>query len=292
MNENKTHDDPAAAALLRLLDASTPDTLEAALDEVAPSSRPELEALGMLAYDVEPVVVSDGLRERILERVALSPGGRRTVTPFEPRVPRSRDDVVPTLANQRWLTVLAAVLAFCVLGLGKMSYDLHGDLGRQRALVSDQQASIDRLEAAVEATGSSGTELASMRRQLDMIESRFGIVTGHRTEVCALAPPAGASSPLPDARAVLYVAADRQRWYLKARGLEPLDGRVYQLWFQPHGGEPVSAGTFTVVADQIELSSEQMPENTRAVLVTLELEPTEKPAGPVVLYGDEAMQLL
>ncbi len=92
---------------------------------------------------------------------------------------------------------------------------------------------------------------------------------------------------------MLYVADDHQHWYLRARNLPaPGEGRAYQLWFLV-GNDPVHAGTFELQGDEAVMSSPTMPAGTTAALITIEPTgvATERPQGPVVLYGRDMKPL-
>ena len=131
--------------------------------------------------------------------------------------------------------------------------------------------------------------LLAAREESSAARDQLAFVTQPGVEVCPLRPRAAVEG---DPYGVLYVAPDHQHWYLALRGLEPQpEGQAYQLWFVVEDGA-VSAGTFTVEGDQVELGSESMPEGTRGVMVTLEdASGSERPSGPEVLFGDEVMRL-
>jgi hypothetical protein len=132
-----------------------------------------------------------------------------------------------------------------------------------------------------------------LRERLAEMETQIGLVTATGTEVCALRPPARVVLA-PEARGLLFVAADHQHWYLRAQGLTaPGEGRVYHLWFMV-GDRPVSAGAFELRGEEGVLTSPAMPEGTTAAVVTVEpvAQTPERPSGPVVLMGNQMRPLI
>ncbi|MGB6849487.1 MAG: anti-sigma factor, partial [Thermoanaerobaculia bacterium] len=182
-----------------------------------------------------------------------------------------------------WALPLAAGLVFALLGLS----------GWQYVQLERQRGTIDRLAAQLDEAHQRTAQLAEYQGRLESVDSRLALVTSSGVEVCTL-KPVGDPAPA-ESRGVLFVASNRQHWYLKVEGLVPCpQGRSYQLWFITEDGVPVSAGTFDPkVGIRVELSSETMPAGTVAVSITLEpAGGSPEPSGPAVLYGDEAMRIL
>lgn len=328
-NPPLSRDDRAALQALGTLDLETEAELLAFLEsedsdsEDSPRVREYLETLSLLPWALEPVAPRPELEGRI--RAALmgdetqrftveelrphaedAPGPTPTASPATPPtqaptpkpIPTPKPRPTPTVATAPssvvvrapvWLQALAAGLALCVLGLGWVA-------ASQRTALGAQVDRVDRLEAELRAAQAETALAAVAPEEFEAMRSRFALLSDLGTEICALKPPTGTEAPQPAARGLMFVAADHQHWYIKAEGLAPVAaGQTYQLWFVVSDeAPPVSAGTFTVEPErEIELGSPQMPVGTKAVVVTVEPEGgTEEPTGPVVLYGDEVMQLL
>lgn len=282
MTEETTRDDQRDSEVIeRLLDeiargepfAGTTAEPEAAV------RREYLEVLGLLGASTEPMEPPPAIRERLLAQVGapVTAGEVSTMPPPAPAPERPS-------ALRRWALPLAASLAVALAGVS--SYQAT-ELAGQRATIEDLSRRLEQMESRTTAVEALRGELASMR-------GRLALITGRGVEICALKPTA--KEPwLASSRGVLYVAADHQHWYLTLEGLMPSGaGESYQLWFVPASGRPVSAGTFDVGEGvRVELSSDTMPEGTRAVTVTLEpAGGSQQPTGPAVLHGDEVMAIL
>src|SRR5262249_2488627 len=102
------------------------------------------------------------------------------------------------------------------------------------------------------------------------------------------------SSPQPQAKGILYVADDHQHWYLSVHDLLPLSaGERYNLWFvSDHGA--VSGGSFDArPGSPVNLSSEHMPADTKAVVTPLQPGAgAPAPSGPEVLRATGKVQIL
>jgi hypothetical protein len=84
---------------------------------------------------------------------------------------------------------------------------------------------------------------------------------------------------------MIFVAADRQHWYLTTHNLAPAEGgKAYLLWFINESG-PQRAGAFKASpGGPVELSARKMPAGTKDIRITLEDSPTVTlPAGQLVL---------
>ena len=283
MNDEPTRDDhPDADVVERLLaELARGDGLGAGASWPEAEVRREyLELLGLVGTAVEPIEPHSALKERLLAEVTGS-----AVTAHAAEVAMRPVPTAPVGApSRRWALPLAASLALALAGFS----------GYQAAQLAGQRATIDQLSHRLREVEARAPTVATVQGQLAEMQDRLAMVTGRGVEICALRPMAVEASQA-NSRGVLYVAKDHQRWYLTIEGLTPCkQGRSYQLWFMPEGGEPVSAGTFDVGEGvRVELSSDTMPTATRAVTVTLEpaggsLEPT----GPAVLHGDEVMAIL
>lgn len=277
--ERKGNAEPAAEAVLDWLnrDVTPPEAAE------DPLAREHLEVLGSLPYALEEIPPPARVKESLLRAIS---GSGSEPAPGEPD--RAGTNVVPIAPSSRpratrWILPLAAGLALMV-----------GLAARQQVRVGDQQATIERLAGRLSETNRATAQLADMQVELEEARSKLAMVTSQGVEVCAL-EPVGDGATHVNSRGALFVASDHQHWYLKIDGLEPCPmGRVYQLWFVGPDGRAFSAGTFEVESGvHVELTSETMPEGTRAVKVTLEPRGgSEQPTGPEVLLGDEVTRVL
>lgn len=250
-----------------------------------PSERESLEVLGLLPYALEPIEAPPAVKSKVLAAIEGSAGDTRpegaTVSPPQPAI----EPTVPTTARRpRWPIGLAAVLALALLGVTVLQW---GQLSRQRGTIDDLA---DRLHNANRQI----SEVEEYETGLRRAKSHLALVSSPGVEVCALRPTEGEIAQ-DDARGTLFVAADHSGWYMRLEGLVPCPlGRKHQIWFLRENGEAVSGGVFDVKAGEgIEISSEEMPLDTVAVMITLEHgEGSSEPSGPSVLYGDDVMRIL
>jgi hypothetical protein len=250
--------------------------------------REYLETMGLLAYDNEPMPLAPAVKQRMMgalgstRREVPSAAERATVASFpsiEQHFPRAER---PSRWHD-WALPLAAGLVFALLGLS----------GWQYVQLESQRQTIDRLAGQLDQAHRQAVQLAAYQGRLENASSRLALVTSSGVEVCTLKPVDSAASA--ESRGVLFMARDRQGWYLNVDGLLPCaQGRSYQFWFINEDGVAVSGGTFDPKAGvRVELSSESMPAGTVAVSITLEpAGGSPEPSGPAVLYGDEAMRIL
>ena len=268
MNEHHDLDDcidPSLSEILR-------DVAEA---DGELETRTATEMIGLLAYELPPMEPSAATKAELMAKIHAS----RPEAPLAPVVPAISPGTT-TGSRSRWPLRLAAGLAFAMLAISGW---LAVELQSQRQLISDLS---DRLGAAD--TGS--VELVS---RLDETRNMLSMVTSPGVEICQMKPVDGGPAQ-ENAKAILYVDADHQHWYLSIHGLDPCPtGQTYQLWFLSENG-PVSAGIFDVGSDnRMELSSETMPHGTQGVTITIEREGgAAEPTGPRVLFGNEVMAVL
>ncbi len=304
--------DPEDLAILDALDAL-------ALGEFASAGRPDesavgvadetlrrlyVEVLGLLPSSLDPVAPKDRVLEGLMAKLDL-PVSLAQITPIIPATtaapavaaasviaspvavpvasvvaPQPPVVAAPNYAraaarrSSRWPLALAAVLAFALAGL---SLFLLRNLEEQTEQVASLYVKLAAAEQKV-------ADLHKTKGHLAEMEKKYSLVTNPGGSIDRLAP-AGDPQAQPDARGLLFVAADHQHWVLCLEGLEPAaTGKGYQLWFVSEGAT-VSGGTFSSrPGEMVELSAESMPEGTRAVLVTLEpAAGSPLPSGPQVL---------
>ena len=275
---------PAPAVKARLLALVTDETQEVeppvpSAPGAAATSSPEAAASTPAAPPaarpsrvVTPVRPTDS---QTFERVAVAPPVGRSA-----RSARST-------SRRRWPLALAAVLALALLG---------GTIFQLYSLLRDADGTIDGLTAALQQETARATALAEKQAQMtaELAEMRtnFGLVTSPAVGMSPMKPVA--NSPQQQAKGTLYVAADHQHWYLSAHDLQPLNqGRRYQLWFIADSGA-VSGGTFDAQPGApVHLSSEHMPSDTKAVVITLEStdQGAPRPTGPEILRAGPAITL-
>jgi hypothetical protein len=286
----------------------------------AAARRQHLEALTLLALAEPAAVPHPALRDRLLSRlrgdetqvVPELRGGTPTPRTGPPRpgeaslldpvaapaamaAPRAAGGAVVPLqvpvAQRRWALPLAAGLALAALGLGTAAGLFWQDLTSTRQRLAASELSRQQLLTQL-AEGRRGERVgADLRARMTEMEAQLALVTAAGTEVCALRPPAVAV--VPQARGLLFVGADHQHWYLRARGLTaPGEGRAYHLWFMV-GERPVSAGSFELSGEEAVLASPTMPAGTTAAVITVEpaAATPERPSGPVVLFGNQMTAL-
>ncbi|HYR86909.1 MAG TPA: anti-sigma factor [Terriglobia bacterium] len=171
----------------------------------------ELQAvMAFVASDVPPASPSPSVKIRLLEQA-------RGASPVRPR---------PSFLRQRWLELItsaAAVAALVVLG------------------------------AAVRANN-------ELQHLADVLASRISQleveVSQQRTYIATVTAPdvrivnlAGLGTNV-GARGRIFWDQANRRWVFTVRNLQPLPANlVYQLWYVPKGGKPVSAAVFTTNAD-------------------------------------------
>jgi hypothetical protein len=303
VSEPVHHEDHTILAVLAALEAGgeagpLAGTAAAQGDEAGETlARLYTEVVGLLPLALDPVTPPAGLRQRILalaagdetqdlaEAEAVQPAElaarrQRVVTPVRHAPAPAEPAEVPGARRRgasRWPLALAASLAVALLGLSLWLY----------SGIRQQDATIDRLtrELQAEQQRSRGIAGEQARIQTELAEMRegIGLITSPAVEVSPMRP--AEQSPQPQARGALWVAADHQHWYLSVHGLEPLgDGRQYHLWFIADSGA-VNGGSFDArPGSPVNLSSEHMPPDTRAVVITLEpAESVPAPTGPEVL---------
>jgi hypothetical protein len=269
------------------------------LDETSDTlARLYLETLGLSPFALEPITPSAGLEERILseiqgeetqgvvEQVVVAPVAPLPPKGEEPQTGPIRPRLVPMpaaggrggAARRSWPLALAATLALALAGLSVW-------LGLQ---VRQRQSTIAELRSEVaslrERAETATAEAARAQNDVLTLTEKFALVTSPAVEVSPMRPDAAVATQ-PNAHGILFVASDRQHWYLKMRNLEPTEGqKAYCLWFINDSG-PILGGAFSSKpGSPIELSASEMPAGTKDVRVTLEENgQVVQPAGQLVL---------
>ncbi len=249
-------DFPAAMATTSEASATLPGERPVAVAESAPVS---------LSEPIAPVAIPSD--------APAAP--RATTVPFATAGP----SLAPRTAmrrHSRWPLALAATLAFALAGL---SLYLLRNLDEQ----SEQVATLYVKLAAAEREAA---DLRQARGKLADVEEKYTLVTDPGVSINRLAPASDPGGQLqPDARGILFVAADHSHWVLSLSNLHPTEaGQGYQLWFMGDSAA-VSGGTFTArPGEVVKLSAESMPAGTKAILITLEpAAGSPLPSGPKVL---------
>ncbi len=287
------------------------ETLEAGIESPRGAARPDeesetlsrlyTEVLGLLPYQLDPVVPSAGAKARLMAAVRGGAGPLAAgpvaaeparvpppVPPQEPRTARHQAAAPAARRASRWPLRLAAVLALALLGLSAW---LYSRVGAQRATIAglQHQLSLERArsEGAIAKVRQLENEGFDLRQSLTLVSSRAVLVSPMRPVGQPGQPPLQ-----PDAHGMLFVAADHQHWYMSLQGLQPAPaGQVYKLWFV--ADRPVSSGSFTArTGEPMDLSSKQMPAGTRGAIVTLERDPNAPaPTGPAILQAAPPYQI-
>jgi hypothetical protein len=281
------------------------------------------EALGLVPYELAPVVPAASVKARLMSlvrsemtpaemtpdvsgdetRPAPVPVSPIPVAAAEPVRAAAPAPAVPLRASQsqemripprmaagaasrpvrprRWPLALAAMFALAMLGL---SLWLYSQVGAQNATIASLRGELSRERSRSEGAIAKVRQLEN--DGLDLRE-KFSLVTSPAVLVSPMRPVTKPGQPAvqPDARGVLFVAADHQHWYMTLRGLQPVPaGQAYKLWFVADTGA-VSAGSFSAQPGApVELSSQHMPAGTKGILVTLEADAqAPAPSGPEIL---------
>ncbi len=287
MNENL--EDRVLDELLERLNDNVTPAVGAAGDPSSTSIgtrvREYLELLGLMPYGLEPVQPSPALRERIMSAVDGTASSIEAESSDELDTPMPAGVVeMPRRQRSNWTLPLAAGLAIALLGLSIW----------QSSHLREQEGVIEELAGRLEEANQEVADAAAFRDSLRQAESNLALVSSPGVEVCTLRP-GDTEAVQKDARGTLFVAADHKSWYMRLEGLVPCPlGRKHQIWFVKRDGTAVSGGLFEVSPGQgIEVTSDLMPADTVAVMITLEPEGgSAEPTGPSVLYGDEVMRIL
>lgn len=286
---NENFEDRVISELLdRLNDNGTPsvgDRGEFSQSDSDELIREYLEVLGLLPYDLEPAEPSPVVKEKLMRAIEgnLSSDVRSPADPVD----SSKGAEVITMPDRKrpgWALPLAASLAFALLGLSIW----------QSTHLTSQKGTIEDLAGRLHDANQQIADATDYREGLRKAESNLALVSSPGVEVCAL-HPADAELSQKDARGTLFVAANHDSWYLRLDGLVPCPlGRKHQIWFVKSDGTAESGGVFDVKPGEgIEVTSDIMPADTVAVMITLEPEGgSVEPTGPSVLYGDDMMRIL
>lgn len=181
-----------------------------------------------------------------------------------------------------WTYALAAMLAFCVLGLAFLA-----------GKVRQQSVALARLDARLQVQPA--RDLSVINADFNDLQRRFHMVTAIAREVYPMkvVEPVGGSGGPTDAK--IYVCGNHQRWYLNVQGLTPPPaGKEYHLWFLTERGGPVNGGVLKVRADaSSEMDAQSMPAGTKAFAVTLEDAGAahDDINGQMVLLAEESVSL-
>ena len=289
LTSNENFEDRVISELLdRLNDDGTPsvgDSGESSQGQSDELIREYLEVLGLLAYDLEPAEPSPAVKEKLMSAIEgdLSADPKSTVDPIEPSE-GAKVIMMPDRKRPSWALPLAASFAFALLGFSIW----------QSNHLTSQKGTIEDLAGRLHDANRQIADATDYRASLRKAESNLALVSSPGVEVCAL-HPADAELSQEDARGTLFVAANHNSWYLRLDGLVPCPlGRKHQIWFVKSDGTAESGGVFDVKPGEgIEVTSDIMPTDTVAVMITLEPEGgSVEPTGPSVLYGDDVMRIL
>ena len=277
------------------------------------------EVLGLIPYELEPVIPDPAVKQRLMAAIAgEAPQAQARPTPSWPapvevpfpeaaapppapavqpaqeppaappvQVPREvRAALRPPARSRpprRWPLLLAASLALIFAGSTAWLYDQW----------ITAQANTTRLGQLLEEERHRGQEKGpaeELRAEVARLREKLDMVTTPAVEVSPLRPEGNLQ---PEARGLLFVAADHQHWYLNVEGLQPAAAdKVYQLWWMAAAG-PVSGGFFVVQPEErAEMSLDTMPAGTTAAVITLEnAGGAPVPTGPVILRSTGIRQL-
>lgn len=206
---------------------------------------------------------------------------------FAPPRPPARPERRPS----RWPLALAAGLLLPLIGL--VLWLGSANLGQRDTIASLELQLTEARRSASQATQS----VEQVNDEMHRMRANLRLVTQPAVEVSPLQPvPAAGTAPLqPGARGMLFVAPDHQHWYMSVEGLQPPGpGRSYQLWFVDRTGTAVSGGVFSArPGERAELSSKEMPADTKGVVITLEpAAGSPAPSGPEILRAAAVYQII
>ena len=269
------------------------------IDADGPLAREYRELLGLMALAAPPIAASTDLKERIMTELL----GEETqeVEHLVQKVREYSQDanletrVIPIMvpestgsaASGQWLRWAAAAMLFGLVALGSVSVYLFREVDTMGNRLANLTLEMD------DAASSREGHLAQTRSVLADTKQNLMLVTSSSTEICPLRAPGG--SAVPTARGILYIAPDHQHWYLRVQGLKQIEENQYRLWFLVGDGlKPVNGGSLDLQGGrEATLGSATMPENTKAVKITLEDRDAEgDPEGPVVVFGDDMLRIL
>lgn len=258
--------------------------------------RLEVEALGLLALDLEVVVPRPGGRERLLARIASS----EAPTELAPVVSlaaarRERTTAAPVAASRsrRWSVAAALVAGGIGLAAAGWFYYERGQFAAELARVERERTAL--IATLHEREQELSAERAARQGELGRRDQALQLVTTRGVEVCPLRPVGVAATLQPEAFAVLYMASAQKSWYVKASQLAPAPaGRTYRVWFETEDGS-VFAGDLRPAPD-FDLHFEAAGFRSLAMKgVKITLEPAGSgpaPTGPSVLFGADKMTVL
>jgi hypothetical protein len=283
--------------LLGLLSSEEMDALKAHLASGCPScaaARSEAEAmLALLPEQLPTRPAPAAVRGRILARISAAPAG----APVLRVVPGAKAHDAPTpAASLFWQRSFWAAL-LCVGVLLLTTYSAHDRLQRKIAEQSTLSDRLDGLQHQITALNQQMDErLAALRDyktrydrvalSLASAQSTIGMLRSQNLVLVSLAEP-GKSMQGPRARALWD--KDTEHWQLIATGLkQPLNNRLYELWFITSRKQKVAAGTFTVDASGQAIMTVSVPRDIGVIsiaAVTDEPGLMIQPTGAIALAG-------
>lgn len=271
-------------------------------DETAETlARLYTEVLGLIPHELAPVPPSPDAKSRLLAAIGESPrpapvpvvstGPAEGAAEPEPlpvapavtaplplpvrqaeepavapitEVPRPTPRVGPgplPRRQSRWPLALAAALALVFAGTTLWLMMARAD---QRAMMAEMRQELETQRKLSEQATQEGRQAQT---EMEKMRDRFALVTSPSVEVRPLKPV----GDQPQARGMLFVAADHQHWYLSLEGLRPTaPGEVYKLWWLTEEGVLDAGSLIAQNGEKIQMGSDQMPAGTRDVVVTLE----------------------
>jgi hypothetical protein len=258
------------------------------------------EVLGLLPYELDPVEPRGEVREALMARLAElrekhADGAGGAVVPFgdsdraaaggAPGAPASPSD-----RRWRFAAGLAAGIALVSL-VGALFLGLR--LGQAETRLARAEVEREALLERLDDLDDAQVSRAALERQLSQLGEAMTVATTRGVEVCALRP-AGDEPLQPESFAVLFMSPDGH-WYLNANGLDrPTAGAVYKVWLNTAAGV-VDAGVLDPQGrTDLHLGADALgQEMMLSVAVTMEEDAhAAAPQGPMVLYGDDKMQVL
>ena len=324
----ESEDASAERALERLASGWIPQD-SAVADSGDAAIRADLEALALLAYELEPEAPSEGAKARLMARVRAQSGNTAGVTsisqhdipqrglpqrdpadmtlqhaaqPSEAPVADLRTRNLETADKTLMMEMPVAAgpsrgsrsgLSLPTLAMAAgLAFCLVG-LGYLYGQVNAKNAVIALQQERLESAQDTELELERARDDLRRMHDSLAMVT----TVAQTAYPLRAAGPRPASlgrspTGKVFVCGQHQRWYLSLSDLEmPPEGSEYHLWFLTEEGV-VDAGRFEVQDGIAKMQDLAMPDGTHGFQITVEpIGGGDEPEGRTIMIGDRPVKL-
>lgn len=321
-------EDPSAERALERLASGWIPQDSAVADSGDARIREHLEALAMVAYELEPEAPRPAVKQQLMARIRAS-GQEVAPDPApdtsSPKPYRSPVDVTlqhstagvesaadyradaaektlvgsgaevipmrptePRTSESRTSSSAYWALAAALAFCLVGLGYLYGQINAKNAVISMQKERLESTQSLESELERTRSDLARMQDSLAMVASVAQ--TAYPLRPVAANMPTGQGTP----RGKVFVCGQHQRWYLSMNDLKPApEGMEYHLWFQTQDGM-VDAGKFEVRHGLAAMRDLSMPEGTQGFEITLE--PAgggdgEAAPGKTIMIGDRPVSL-